>query len=71
MRFTMLISAAAIVAAATTEPALAWGPEGHAIVAEIAESRLTPVAERQVAELLELEAHHHLDEIASWADAYL
>ena len=32
--------------------ALAWGPEGHAIVAEIAEARLTDTARAQIAELL-------------------
>jgi hypothetical protein len=46
-------------------PAYAWGPEGHAIVAEIAEARLTPAASSQIAELLALEGHQHLDQIAS------
>jgi hypothetical protein len=50
--------------------ALAWGPEGHAIVAEIAEARLTDAARAQVAQLLTQENHQHLDEVASWADDY-
>jgi len=51
--------------------ALAWGPEGHAIVAEIAEARLTDTARAQIAELLALDDSHaqHLDQIASWPDA--
>lgn len=50
--------------------AAAWGPEGHAIVAEIAEARLTDAARAQVSQLLSQESHQHLDEIASWADDY-
>jgi S1/P1 Nuclease len=49
----------------------AWGPEGHAIVAEIAELRLTDSARDQVAQLLAVDDSHatHLDQIASWPDA--
>jgi hypothetical protein len=50
-------------------PALAWGPEGHAIVAEIAEARLTPAAAQAVAQLLSQDDVQHLDQIASWADS--
>ena len=50
--------------------AAAWGPEGHAIVAEIAEARLTDAARAQVAQLLSQESHEHLDQVASWADDY-
>jgi hypothetical protein len=51
--------------------ARAWGPEGHAIVAEIAEARLTDSARGQIAQLLSLDDSHakHLDQIASWPDA--
>jgi len=51
--------------------ARAWGPEGHAIVAEIAEARLTDPAKNQIADLLASDDSHaqHLDQIASWADA--
>jgi hypothetical protein len=57
----------AILACGT--PALAWGPEGHAIVADIAEAHLSAAARSEVAELLALEGHTHLDEVSSWADA--
>jgi S1/P1 Nuclease len=52
-----------------TTLALAWGPEGHAIVAEIAEARLTPAAAQAVAQLLSQDDVQHLDQIASWADS--
>jgi hypothetical protein len=48
----------------------AWGPEGHAIVAEIAEARLSGPARTQIVQLLSQEGHQHLDEVASWADDY-
>jgi hypothetical protein len=50
--------------------AKAWGPEGHAIVAEIAEARLTDAARAQVVQLLNAEGHQHLDQVSSWADDY-
>jgi hypothetical protein len=43
----------------------AWGPEGHRIVADIAETRLTPIARLQVKELL---GNDNLAEVAVWAD---
>jgi S1/P1 Nuclease len=49
-------------------PVLAWGPEGHAIVAEIAEARLTTAAAKVMAQLLAQDGVQHLDQIASWAD---
>jgi hypothetical protein len=46
----------------------AWGPEGHAIVADIAEPHLAPGPAAQISKLLALEGHQHLDEVSSWAD---
>ena len=48
-------------------PALAWGPEGHSIVAEIAQQRLSDSAARLVRDLLQ---GRSLASIASWADDY-
>src|SRR5690348_18239455 len=48
--------------------ALAWGPRGHRIVAQLAEAQLTPQARAAVQKLLALRGAHHLDEIANWAD---
>jgi hypothetical protein len=50
--------------------AKAWGPEGHAVVAEIAEARLSESAHAQAIQLLGQEGHQHLDQVASWADDY-
>ncbi|CAN5572911.1 S1/P1 nuclease [soil metagenome] len=44
----------------------AWGREGHAIVAQIAESRLTPKAKAAVAELL---GKQTMSSVSSWADS--
>jgi hypothetical protein len=46
----------------------AWGNEGHAVIAEIAEAQLTLRTRATVHDLLALENYSHLAEIASWAD---
>ncbi|MGH9515348.1 MAG: S1/P1 nuclease [Terriglobales bacterium] len=43
----------------------AWGPEGHRIVGDLAETRLTPSAQLQVRELL---GNDDLAAVAVWAD---
>lgn len=48
--------------------ALAWGPRGHRIVAELAEAQLTPQVRATMQKLLVLRGARHLDEIAVWAD---
>lgn len=60
----------AIVLLVLGPSALAWGPNGHAIVADIAEAHLTTNAAQQVKQLLALEGKSSLDQIASWADDY-
>ena len=59
----------AIAVAMVTTPAFAWGPEGHAIIADIAEAHLTDAARSKVQSLLAMENHTHLDEVSSWPDA--
>lgn len=49
-------------------PALAWGPNGHAIVADIAEDKLTPATSAAVHALLASGGYQSLDQIASWPD---
>jgi S1/P1 Nuclease len=49
-----------------TESAWAWGSDGHAIVAEVAQRRLTPGAAKMVDRLLG--RGHSLASVASWAD---
>ena len=48
--------------------AFAWGTEGHAVVAHIAEAKLLPPVRRRVQALLALEKVSNLEDIASWAD---
>jgi hypothetical protein len=48
--------------------AFAWGEEGHAIVAEIAQRRLSPQAAAMVVKLLG--PGHSLASIANWADEF-
>src|SRR3954452_14544265 len=54
-----------------TDYAGAWGPEGHAIMAEIAEARLSDQARAQLTQILAADdsGAKHLDQIASWPDA--
>jgi hypothetical protein len=68
MRQTFTFFSALALTAFASPPAHAWGPEGHAIVADIAEAHLSPAAAAQVAQLLTLDGHSHLDEVASWPD---
>jgi hypothetical protein len=58
----------ALVAALLLLPvqALAWGPEGHSIIAELAQRRLSPRAAAEVERLLGL--GHSLASVSSWAD---
>jgi nuclease S1 len=56
---------AAALTGALIGPALAWGPEGHSIVAEVAQPRLSGPAAQMVAKLLK---GRSLASIASWAD---
>lgn len=58
-----------LVGVSISLPALAWGPQGHALVADIAAAHLNPTAQATVSRLLASEGYIHLDEIASWPDA--
>lgn len=62
------VVASAVVLALVAPLAIGWGPEGHAIVADIAQDHLDPAAAAGVAALLKLEGNTRLDQIASWAD---
>lgn len=65
-RLAFVLCAGAFALAAPL--AQAWGPEGHAIVADIAQRHLRPAAAAQVQALLQLEGLSGLDQISSWAD---
>lgn len=47
-------------------PALAWGPEGHSLVARIAAAQLTPAARSRVQEILGPDST--MASVSSWAD---
>src|SRR5262249_45212851 len=49
-------------------PALAWGPEGHEIVAHIAARQLTPRARGEIAALLGGDAEAMMVRGANWAE---
>jgi hypothetical protein len=49
-------------------PALAWGPQGHQTIAELANRQLRPAARAEVARLLAGEAVPTLAGVSYWAD---
>ncbi len=63
--FAFLCACAALL---SSPAALAWGQIGHRVVAELAQSRLTPVSRAAVADLLKGEADATLAGNAVWAD---
>ena len=60
--------AAAMLACLLATPALAWGPLGHSVVAELAQRHLSPAAEAEVERLLAPEHTRSLADVANWAD---
>jgi S1/P1 Nuclease len=68
------IALAALLVAASIGEALAWGEEGHAIVAEIAQRRLNDAARAAVTNILANASptlkNASLASLASWADDY-
>jgi hypothetical protein len=57
---------AIFAALAACAPLVAWGPEGHALIALIAEAQLTPAVHARVAEILGPGVT--MASVASWAD---
>jgi hypothetical protein len=70
MKMSSLLSTGAIMLALTlvSTDALAWGAQGHRLVARIAEAHLTPQARAEVDRLLANEPTPTLAAIAPWAD---
>lgn len=62
-----LLGAAALLLALPL-PALAWGPQGHRLVAELAWDEMSPAARAEAAKLLAGEPDPTLPGIANWAD---
>ncbi len=63
---TAVATAAVAATCSIVGPAQAWGPEGHSVVAEIAQRRLTPVASAAVSKILGRGVS--LASVAMWAD---
>lgn len=68
----LAITALAVFAslAVPATDALAYGPEGHALVADMAQLNLNPSALAETLRLLALENAKGLDDVSSWADDY-
>nr|CBA32580.1 hypothetical protein Csp_D32860 [Curvibacter putative symbiont of Hydra magnipapillata] len=56
--------------AAHSHHALAWGSDGHKIVAMLAEAQLSPAARKEVDRLLAQEPGATLASISTWADEH-
>lgn len=61
-------AAALLILSSAPVAALAWGIEGHRLIAEVAAERLTPTARAEVLRLLQLEPGASLATISTWAD---
>jgi len=76
MRIFLMTTAAVVVAvgAATPQPALAWGDEGHEIVALVAQAFLDPDVRSKVNGLLATDTdsltQHDIASEATWADKF-
>ncbi|MBV8502593.1 MAG: S1/P1 nuclease [Paucibacter sp.] len=64
----LLAGAVAAGLFAGVSSALAWGADGHRLVAKEAESLLTPAARAQVDRLLKLEPGATLESVSTWPD---
>ncbi len=53
-----------------TNTVFAWGTEGHQVIAQIAQSSLTPKATQAINRLLALESEVSLASISTWADEH-
>nr|CBA32614.1 hypothetical protein Csp_D33030 [Curvibacter putative symbiont of Hydra magnipapillata] len=50
--------------------AIAWGADGHSIIAMLADAQLSPAARKEVRQLLALEPGATLPGISTWADEH-
>ena len=60
------LGACSMLAVALTSTAFAWGPQGHRVIARVAEGRLSPAAKAAIQELLI--PPDTLPVVADWAD---
>ena len=69
-KLKITLTIACLISAILPKVCLAWGSEGHQVVALIAQSQLTPKARAEVDRLLTLEPGENLATIAKWADEH-
>ena len=67
-RGSLLAAIALVAAAVAPQQALAWGADGHRIVAQLADKQLSPNARAEVERLLSLEPGATLETVSTWAD---
>ncbi len=65
---TLLSSTLMGMLLASPAPTLAWGTQGHRLVAMAAQAQLTPAARTQVEQLLQLDDGASLSSVSTWAD---
>ncbi|XP_044974428.1 endonuclease 2 [Hordeum vulgare subsp. vulgare] len=65
---TALLLLLAVVVAVLPAPSLGWGVDGHLIVCQIAQARLSDAAAKAVDDLLPSDAGGNLSSLCSWAD---
>jgi len=73
MRGCLALVAAVLLALASASEALAWGPDGHRLIGEMAYARLTPAAKAAVDALIAKDVERRVEvcPVASLADAAL
>lgn len=65
-----LLHTCLLALAVHSHSALAWGSDGHKIVAMLAEAQLSPAARKEIDRLLALEPGATLASISTWADEH-
>ena len=66
----LALAAAWLVLNLTTNPAQAWGTQGHQVVANLAQAQLSVGARREVDRLLATEPGQTMASISTWADEH-
>lgn len=59
-----------LIGLAFNASALAWGTQGHQVIASLADRQLTPAARKEINRLLALEPSQTLASISTWADEH-
>jgi nuclease S1 len=66
--FRTVFAFAIVTITALPSPSWAWGPQGHRLVATVAEARLSPKTRQEVGRLLRGEPDPTLAGVSNWAD---